>query len=195
VANNSQTSLSEKNAILRKSHIPCQPSKTFPNNSSCITIVTSYFILKKAKHSHKEYEIWLRNFLGVVEKPIVIFTQSKYQDFMVKIRNGKPTRFILYDDIWDIPWQHENNRSVYIDYNRIHNFDPEQSYHSPELYAVWNSKAWMLKTVSELNPFNSTFFYWMDIGCVRNPSLNLEHFPSVEKAIQVFGTDVTYVNI
>ncbi|XP_021963450.1 uncharacterized protein LOC110858874 [Folsomia candida] len=70
----------------------------------------------------------------------------------------------------------------------MHDLDPEKDNHTPELYAVWNSKPWF-QTVSETNPFNSTYFYWMDIGSVRQPGIVLTNFPSLEKSLQVFGAD------
>jgi hypothetical protein len=32
---------------------------------------------------------------------------------------------------------------------------------------LWNEKAELLRQGMEMNPFNSTHFYWVDIGCIR----------------------------
>jgi hypothetical protein len=47
--------------------------------------------------------------------------------------------------------------------------DPEQ-YHSPELYLIWAEKAHFVKRAIEINPFQSNYFLWVDIGCFRTPS-------------------------
>ncbi len=158
--------------------------------SSCITLVTGYFATGKSKHDFLEYKIWFVNFLSQVEAPIVIFTQPSQAPHLQQLRGNKSTHYIIFDEIWDLPWLNEPH-FLYKDYHKIHELDPEKLIHSPELYAIWNSKPWMLNTASELNPFNSTFFYWMDIGCVRNEGMKkeLQHFPSLKKAIQVFGRD------
>ncbi|OXA47695.1 protein HtrL [Folsomia candida] len=152
------------------------------------TLVTAFFGMEKAKHSLEEYKVWLKNFLGQVDTPIVIFTQPKFKDLMVQVRNGRPTHFVLYNEIWDVPWLLEPH-SLHDDYHKMHAIDPERSRHSPELYAVWNSKPWFLQTMSELNPFNSTYFYWMDVGCVRESDIKLGNYPNLERSLEVFGED------
>ncbi len=111
---------------------------------------------------------------------------------ILELRGNKATHFVFFDTIWDLPWMKETTSSQNLAklYNEIHTKDPEKIHHSPELYAVWNSKPWMLKTALELNPFNSSFFYWMDIGSIRKPWKKLGRFPDVKKAIEIFGSDI-----
>ncbi|XP_023345177.1 uncharacterized protein LOC111714327 [Eurytemora carolleeae] len=53
--------------------------------------------------------------------------------------------------------------------------DPEQQIgHSRRLYWIWNEKSRFLQTVSELNPFRSVYFAWLDIGALRHSSWNGE---------------------
>lgn len=67
-------------------------------------------------------------------------------------------------DLWDLPpvaplqeafktWQHD--------------IDPERWIHSPELYAIWNAKQWMLHEAAKTDVFNSKYFFWADIGAWR----------------------------
>lgn len=45
--------------------------------------------------------------------------------------------------------------------------DPERIIHSPELYAVWNIKHYLIEKISNLNPFKSKFFIYSDSGAWR----------------------------
>lgn len=45
--------------------------------------------------------------------------------------------------------------------------DPEKNIHSPELYAVWNLKHFLVAKVTRLNPYNSNFFIYTDSGAWR----------------------------
>ncbi|XP_035708100.1 uncharacterized protein LOC118435787 isoform X2 [Folsomia candida] len=166
-----------------KLHVRCDP---LDKSKQCVTIVTAFFSAGKSKHSLDEYKSWMKNFFDQVESPVVVFTQPSMRETMEKMRVGKPIHFLIYDEIWDLPWLNEPH-FLYKDYHEINKLDPERAYHSPELYANWNSKPWMLKTVTEINPFNSTYFYWMDIGSVRNPKTKLNKFLNVDRAIEVFG--------
>jgi len=54
-------------------------------------------------------------------------------------------------------------------YREHHQKDREKRKHSMELYIVWNSKSYFLyQTSNVLNPFNSTYFMWVDIGIWRD---------------------------
>merc|ERR1740130_174232 len=49
-----------------------------------------------------------------------------------------------------------------------HSIDPERRIHVDyRLYWIWNDKTELLTRVVNQNPFNSTFFAWVDIGYFR----------------------------
>ena len=49
-----------------------------------------------------------------------------------------------------------------------HEMDPEADIHPDfRLYWIWNEKANLLKKALDMNPFNSDFFAWVDIGYFR----------------------------
>ncbi len=57
--------------------------------------------------------------------------------------------------------------------------DPEKMIHNPNLYAIWNLKAFIMDEIANLyNPFNSNFFIYVDAGSFREktyqnwPNLN-----------------------
>lgn len=45
--------------------------------------------------------------------------------------------------------------------------DHEKKIHSPELYAVWNLKTYLLSKVVHKNPYKSEFFIYTDSGAWR----------------------------
>ena len=45
--------------------------------------------------------------------------------------------------------------------------------HNKELFWIWNEKTNMMKMVSDINPFSSSYFVWMDIGAVRHTEKQL----------------------
>jgi hypothetical protein len=46
--------------------------------------------------------------------------------------------------------------------------DVERSIHNPNLYIIWNEKSMFVQRAMSLNPFDTEFFMWCDIGCFRN---------------------------
>ena len=44
--------------------------------------------------------------------------------------------------------------------------------HNRLLYKLWNEKTNMMKIVADFNPFNSSYFVWLDIGAVRHSRFN-----------------------
>jgi hypothetical protein len=61
--------------------------------------------------------------------------------------------------------------------------DPEQSIHTPELYAIWFEKKEFVRRVIERNPFQSETFVWCDAGICRTPSWvqELRGFPQEDR--------------
>ena len=131
------------------------------------TIVTCYFKIK-SKHTNDNYKTWMKNMLVNIETPMIIYTDEESYDYIENTRlnssekHGPHNTQIIkmrmedfytykYKDIWDKQW----------------NLDPENSYHTPELYMIWAEKTNFLRKSIESNPFDSEFFLWCDIGCFR----------------------------
>ena len=53
---------------------------------------------------------------------------------------------------------------------KILDLDPEKSIHSPELYAIWNLKPYMVNKAAHENQFKSEFFIYTDAGSFRQRS-------------------------
>jgi hypothetical protein len=107
---------------------------------------------------------------------MIIFTDNQNYEKIKQIRNESNTKivkielkdFVVYD---------------YIDYWKYcHSIDIENKYHSPELYMIWAEKTFFLKRAINLNPFNSNYFFWSDIGCIRNEKMlqEIRTFPNLK---------------
>lgn len=147
------------------------------------TIVTSYYKLgSRSKHSDSEYEDWIKNFLPRINSSLVIFTDQYSYSLMREHRKGLPTLIIIQD-----LWASSRMASYKDNYFSVqHGLDPEKAIHYPELYAIWNSKSLMVKQVAEQNPFNSDFFFWVDIGVFREDH-HFRDWPDPQKVLDIFS--------
>jgi len=136
------------------------------NSSFEITLVTSWFPLGSAsKHAHNQYMAWMTTFLSAVSSPIVVFTSEEGRLDVESCRGNLPIHYVIYDDIWNYPWLQRGG--IIESYtSRQYELD-EDKFHTPSLYAVWNSKSAMVMDVINLNPFCSEYFFWVDIGSFR----------------------------
>jgi hypothetical protein len=132
--------------------------------SANCTIVTCYY-RSPAKHSLQNYDQWMKNFLMTIHNPMIIFcdeaSASTIETYREKDMNK--TKIIvlpLYETYCGDPSKHD----LWIhDWHR----DIEQRIHHPNLYIIWNEKAKFVERAMELNPFDTDFFCWCDIGCFR----------------------------
>lgn len=135
-----------------------------PPENRC-TIVSCYY-KSPAKHSTSEYDEWMANFLTTVENEMIIFCdEESYEKIMTLRKDFQEITFVYvlpleetycgnphYKEVWMKDWQR----------------DIEHSIHHPNLYNIWNEKSMFVYRIMQLNPFNTDFFCWCDIGCFRN---------------------------
>ena len=136
------------------------------------TVISMYFPLIKSKHSQDEFYRWNKNALMSIKAPFVLFTdnKTKYSFEQIKPNQSKITYFI-YKDIWDLMNELENTRNkIYINEYKNNQWqkDPEKNIHNPELYAIWNLKAFICNKTIHLNPYHSKFFIYTDLGAWRH---------------------------
>lgn len=148
------------------------------------TVITAFFQFDKSKHSSSEYKSWINNFLPHVATPMVVFTDKESSAFIKNVRNGHPIFLLVYDTVWDMPSPISSRKHRY--QNDQYELDPEKTIHSADLYATWNSKAWMVSYTTELNPFNSTYFYWVDIGAFRSQGMRRARWPDFNLVDEMF---------
>ena len=154
------------------------------NPSDPITVVTSFWFVKGSKNSKAQYESWIRAFLNQVTTNLVIFTSRESWEAMGNLPTKGNVAFVLdYKEPFEIPCA----TSLEEEY-RAHQFaiDPHPRF-APELYAIWNAKGCLVNRVIRENPFNSKYFFWVDIGSVRNPAWNTStEWPSLSRVKTIF---------
>lgn len=130
-----------------------------------ITIVTAFYNLKKNKYNNEFiYYHWSYNYLSNCNSKMVIFTNKETYDYIKKIReNYIDKTHIIILEINDF------YTYKYIDYwNKDYNRDHEQNYHNINLYMIWNEKCKFVEKAININPFNTLYFIWSDIGIIRD---------------------------
>jgi hypothetical protein len=136
-------------------------------NGTRVLIVSAMFPLAKSKHSKKDYENWLSRFLGAITTDIYMYTTPELEDTLRHVRGDLP---ITIDTTYSSPFEIPPLRGVEETYIRMNDMDEEKWHHSPELYAVWNAKPYLLKTaVRNLKAKGRTYDYsfWNDAGSFR----------------------------
>lgn len=126
------------------------------------TIVTAFFRTPTKRHSLDEYFALMRRLFSC-DDAMVIFTSEDLAANISALR-GKPTKTMI------ITMNLNETRMA-----KLHDMEYWQKW-SPALHArgahytslwVWNEKVEFLKKASDRNPFQSTFFAWVDAGFVR----------------------------
>lgn len=127
------------------------------------TIVTCYFKIP-SKHSQEKYKEWMSNMLTNISTPMVIFCDEESENFIKELRKDylSNTHIIVLslDDFYTSRYKDK--------FTEHYELDPEQNIHSIPLYMIWAEKSHFLKRAKTINPFDSQFFLWCDIGCFRN---------------------------
>ncbi|CAJ1959198.1 unnamed protein product [Cylindrotheca closterium] len=132
------------------------------------TIITAYFLVNKTKrHSDSNY-IELMERLFSNSDPMIIYTSPEVAPLLAEIR-GKPERTVVIPmNLSDTNlvkryprpafWESVSKDGRGAGINNGYDYN---------LYQIWNSKVDFLKLGSDMNPFQSNFFAWMDAGFVR----------------------------
>jgi hypothetical protein len=129
-----------------------------------------YFQLNKSKNTIQTYSYWNKNALLSIQSPIVLFTDQKSKQKFRRIRSVNIT-FIVYENVWELMKELEMKRNMkYIDnyLNDQWKKDPEKAIHNPNLYAIWNLKAYICSKVVKQNPYSTNFFIYSDLGAWRH---------------------------
>jgi hypothetical protein len=134
-----------------------------------LTCVSAYFPVKN-KHDDA-YLSWFKNTLAI-NCPYVFFTTKEMVDTIKRFRVDLPTYYIecTIEELYT--YRYKDKMITH-------------PVHCPsvELNIIWTEKVFMIQRASELNPFNSDWFKWIDAGIcvyrtVRPPSIE---FPNKEK--------------
>lgn len=123
-------------------------------------LVTAYYPLLKSKHSHDTYTEWIKHFFRSVKCDILCFCPKEMEKQMNIFKTKRTT--IIFRSFNSFDMMSERQMSVWREFNNI---DPE-TYHSPELYAIWAAKQEFVLEAIKL--VSSDIYVWCDIGCFRN---------------------------
>jgi Bacterial protein of unknown function (HtrL_YibB) len=168
---------------------PCNATEWFPMAPADVTIVTAYF-RANAKHSNQDYDVWMTNMLAIQDN-MIIFTSLDLVGYIQEKRQHAKTHIVTttLDKTWMVEqygWDFWNKEQ--------HKRDPEKKFHSGSLYVIWDEKSsWLLQGV-QLNPFQSAFFAWVDIGYFREARFNgkrmIRQLPQTFQAYSVMMLDL-----
>jgi hypothetical protein len=144
-----------------------------------VTIVSCFYIVN-SKYPINKYLKWIDNFMNFNFNRVIFCNENSYKIFEKYGKNNNTIFKIL--DINDFEtskydWNNDILQDVAIPY---HN-------HTIDLYKIWNEKIYFVKKTIEINPFNSKYFMWLDIGSFRskyhNIMKNFDKFPNETKFI------------
>lgn len=121
-----------------------------------ITVVTAYFNLSQSKFNHEQYIKWIENFMQI-KSNVIIFTDTDLLEYRPKD---------LWDKTYIVKTTFNNFLTKKYNWEKHYAMDHEK-YHNIYLYMIWNEKSNFLKRAIDLNPFESEYFYWTDIGAFR----------------------------
>ncbi|KAF9047675.1 hypothetical protein BJ165DRAFT_1368597 [Panaeolus papilionaceus] len=142
------------------------------SNEKRILLVSSFFPLEKSKHTDAEYDAWIQNFIGAITTDIYMFTTPIMAERIAKLRAPLPSSSLIIDTSYASPFDTPPMQGKEEAYKRIRRKDRERFRHSPELYAVWNSKPFFLHHALEV--MKSTkgkdydYAFWNDAGSFRD---------------------------
>lgn len=124
------------------------------------TLVTAFYPIR-SKFSKDVYIHWAQNFLQL-SSPIVLFTTADMEPLLRKMRGSLPIHIVVtaFEQLY--MWKLYKH-----DWRLHHTLDSENLTHTPELYTIWAQKPVFVQNSIEINPFQTDYFYWCDIGAFR----------------------------
>jgi len=146
--------------------------KMFDSYMSC-TIVSALYPIR-SKFKLQQYVEWGKTFMKL-ENPIVLFTEASLVPTLQELRENRPITFVV------IPFEELDTWKLYRnEWIEQHKLDPENSYHTPELYSIWAEKIFFVEKAIRSNYFQTDYFFWCDFGAFRDPAIHptiLQSFP------------------
>lgn len=128
------------------------------------TAVTAFYHLGTNRHTKEEYDELLSKTLSITD-PLIIFTSPDLAPKLAALR-GKPKSSLV------VPLELNKVKvatmfSVDTWKQEVVSHGGAQGVSSHEVFWVWHAKIELLKIASEINPFGSEFFAWIDAGMIR----------------------------
>ncbi|KAK7444768.1 hypothetical protein VKT23_015085 [Stygiomarasmius scandens] len=147
-----------------------------------ILLVSALFPLAKSKHSPEDYASWLSRFLGSVKTDIYFFTTPEIEPMVTRLRGDLP---IIINTTYSSPYEIPPLKGLQRQYELMHETDREKSYHAPDLYAVWNGKAFYLDEGLRNSQKKYEYAFWTDAGAFRNDHA-YEYWPNYQRVEELW---------
>jgi hypothetical protein len=155
------------------------------------TIVTAYFKLEQAKTPHETYLKWMQNML-IIDNPMIIFCEKESAPFIREIRRSTVNKTAIIITSYSEFYSYRYLATFEKHYEK----DTEKHVgHSVPLYMVWCEKAHFLKRAIEMNPFETDYFLWVDIGCFRRPNSQFLNWPNPDKIEKLPQDKVLWLSV
>ncbi|KAG6917246.1 hypothetical protein DXG01_003278 [Tephrocybe rancida] len=134
-----------------------------------ILLVSALFPLEHAKHSHDDYKSWMQNFMGPdgVKCDIYFYTTPAIEPLIRSPGSTNASHRLTIDTAYRTPFAVPALTGYKDRYTQMHAWDRERDLHNPELYAVWNSKPWLLKHAVAGHEARYDYAFWVDAGSFR----------------------------
>ena len=140
-----------------------------PAPHTCNTTIISAYYRIKSKHSYEEYLSWMINFLSLRDC-MVIFVQPDLKELILSLRPPAYPTIIIPRPLESFQMAQLLDKKGWEEQEQK---DPQHTKgHTKELFWIWNEKTNMMKMVSDINPFLSSYFVWLDIGAIRHTLYN-----------------------
>lgn len=142
------------------------------------SLVTCFYHIK-SKFSLDTYILWIKH-LFYLKVNIILFTDEECLNIFQTLNKRCNIYYILKPFNELTTWKLYSQNWI-----NIYNDDIFKCKHSPELYSIWAEKTFFVKQAIELNPFNTEYFFWCDIGSFRSQEymkqfkkfISIKHFP------------------
>lgn len=129
------------------------------------TVVTAYFTVK-SKHATEKYLKWMSNMLSL-QDAMVIFSSPEMVETMQSLRiHAKNRTVIIPFDLNQVELVQTYDNKFWQE--QLKKDREKQAHQSYQLFWIWLSKSFFIKTAIELNIFQSDIFMWSDVGCFRS---------------------------
>ena len=138
------------------------------------TIVTALFDIKRESiedgRTMDQYLIWFKETLKM-NCPMVIFIEKQFEDFVHLHRPREYQTHIIVQTLRDVfyfKYRDDIDEIIHSESYRKRISHPNRiECNLAEYNVIQYSKFDWLKRTIDLNPFASTYFFWMDAGCSR----------------------------
>ena len=137
------------------------------------TIVTALFDLNRENwpYFQRDFNTYLKNSLPLLSMDlnIIAFVEEKSRRFVEDQRKGKENKTYIYSmDFTDLELYNTLDEIKAImgskEFKNNHELIKHPEGFSPEYNILMNSKFFLMHKAAQMNIFNTSFFYWMDMG-------------------------------